>query len=80
MDEENFNRQLNVLIEQIKSSNEDSDSAASYAYLLDKLSGLSINNINNRKDIVLHFLVDSYNGNNQLAGQIAEFLQSYSKG
>jgi hypothetical protein len=78
MHEENFNRQLNVLIEQIKNFNKNSDSPASYAYLLDKLSGLSINNINDRKDIVLHFLVESYNGSNQLAGQIAEFLQSYT--
>lgn len=76
MNEENFNRQLNVLNEELKKVNKDSE--PSYAYLLDKLSDLSIDTINSRKGAILHFLADSYNGSSQIASRVADFITLYT--
>jgi len=79
MHEESFNRQLNALIEEIKTSDWNSDNAGSYTYLLDNLSGLSVSNINDKKGGILRFLADSYNGNNQMAIKIDEFIGFYTR-
>ena len=78
MNEENFKRQLNIIVEELKRARSDSEAERSYTYLLEKLSDLTINNIKDRKGIILHFLADSYNGSKEIAARIADFISLYS--
>jgi hypothetical protein len=79
MDEFNFKRQLNALIEQIKQCRDDPESTPSYRILLEQLSSLTLNNINSKKGLIMHFLVDSYNGSGNIAAQVGEFISLYTK-
>jgi len=67
------------LIEVFKKAHWDSGSSSSYKYLSDNLSSLSIDNINDKKSVILRFLADSYYGDNQIAIQISEFIDFYTK-
>jgi hypothetical protein len=79
MDDLNFERQLNALIEQIKQCRDDPESAPSYRILLEQLSSLTLDNINSKKGLIMHFLVDSYNGSGKIAAQVGEFISLYTK-
>jgi hypothetical protein len=79
MDDLNFKRQLNTLIEQIEQCRNDPESTPSYRILIEQLSSLTLININSKKGLIMHFLVDSYNGNGKIAAQVGEFISLYTK-
>jgi hypothetical protein len=79
MDDSNFKRQLNVLIKEIEQHKNDPESAPSYRFLLEQLSSLTLSNIDSRKGLIMHFLVDSYNGSSKIAAQAGEFISLYTK-
>jgi hypothetical protein len=79
MDEQNFRRQLNALIEQIGQQKDDAESTPSYRILLGQLSNLTLSNIESKKGLIMHFLVDSYNGSSKIAAEVGEFISLYTK-
>lgn len=47
----------------------------SYKYLIDKLLELTPDNVEYRKDQLLYFLVDSYDGEKKIRDKISRFLR-----
>jgi tagatose-1,6-bisphosphate aldolase len=76
MDEAFFSRQLGKIIEQVKKSN--TGGSVTTDRLVDMLAELSPNNIKERKGAIMHFLVDSFDGSNQVASQLSEFIKACS--
>ncbi|MBS1749439.1 MAG: hypothetical protein JST63_06025 [Bacteroidetes bacterium] len=75
----NFSRRLNELIEEIKSENENShNSNPSYLYLIDRLTNLSMANIESQKGVIMHFIADSYSGSKNIGAKVAEFISLYT--
>lgn len=80
MDDYNFRKQLKGLIEEVERQENDPVTAPSYHILLEQLSNLTFSNIESKRGLIMHFLVDSYNGSNKIATQVGEFISLYTKG
>jgi hypothetical protein len=78
MERLNFNKQLDCLIDSLKLLQKNEPDNPAYEYLIIKLSNLSIDNLQSQKDLILHFMVDSYDGNIELRNKIVEFLSLHS--
>lgn len=75
----NFNRRLNALVEEIKKENENyGNSNPSYSYLIDKLTHLSMTNIESQKGEIMYFIADSYDGDKEIGYRVAEFIELYT--
>lgn len=79
MDNTNFKNQLTRLIEELKNLNSNTNNTnASYNFLIDKLCKLSIENLESQRDLLLYFLIDSYDGDKEIANKVIDFLSLYS--
>lgn len=74
----NFNNKLEELINELKELQKKDVTNDSYAYLINKLSQLSSENFDFLKELILHFIVDSYNGDINVGDKIIQFMKLYS--
>jgi hypothetical protein len=75
----NFRRRLNELIEEIKKENKNSGNLnPSYLHLIDRLTNLSMTNIESQKGAIMYFIADSYNGSEDIGNKVAEFITLYT--
>jgi hypothetical protein len=79
MEDANFYNRINELIAEIRKADQvDVNLKRSYSHLISLLSNLSLANIRDEKDAIMYFIIDSYDGDTQVANKIVEFLQLYA--
>lgn len=79
MDEENYKRRLESLVKELTVLQKESNSPnSSYEYLITELTDLSFPDLKKKKNELMHFLVDSYDGDKKTGNSISEFIGLYS--
>jgi hypothetical protein len=78
MENLNFDTELKLLLKELYALSNDIDGSASYEYLIKKLSELSLNNFESQKQMILHFITDSYDGGIEVENRVIQFLQRHS--
>ena len=80
MDEENYKRRLESLVKELTALQTESNPPnSSYEYLITELTDLSYPDLKKKKNELMYFLVDSYNGDKKTGDSIGEFIGLYCR-
>ncbi len=74
----NFNNQKKHLVDELRAFQNEDPANTSYQYLLTQLSQLSLENLKSLKGKIIHFILDSYDGDTTMGDKIVQFLKLYS--